>query len=441
MKLKTPKNIRFLRLTALTLVMAMLALHVLFFFAIRREAMNEAQSAVADLLQIQSAIRNYVEKVLRPEAYRLQEQGILDREYFSPEMMSRSFVSQQMLEQFRKLQPAGAPEFVFRYAATSPLNLENLASAEEHELLAWFDSSQQQEFQQLRHHDDKDYLYYALALDRLHVGCLRCHGEPDDAPPSLLERYGRSHGFHRQLGELSGLMSITLDLSYYQHKGHQTFLLVSGLAALIFIGVFVFFWYLLANKDRQDQLLLEKNEELDRLSSVDTLTGVWNRLQLNREMDRAMAQANASRSPLAMILLDLDFFKRVNDSYGHTVGDQVLERFADFLRQACRKSDFIARFGGEEFVIVIAAMSEAELTAYAERLLTQMTEVDYPCQLKITASMGLAIMQPNETASHFFCRADRALYCSKVAGRFRYTLADNQSCSDSGLRHHPQEAD
>lgn len=418
-----PKNLRLLKLTALTLVIAMIALQGLFFVTIRREAMDEAQKTVTNILYIQRAIRSYVEAVVRPEVYRLQEKGILAADYFSSEIMSRSFVSRKTLDIFKNLQDENFPDFVFRYSSTSPLNLENQATDDELKLFERFDQGEFDELREIRNIAGVDHLYYVLPLDRFQSACLLCHGDPANAPEVLTERYGRTHGFQRNIGELSGIMSISLDLTHYKNKGWHTFLLVSALILIIFSAVFVFFWRILLTKDNQDQLLLQKNEELNRLSSIDTLTGLWNRLQLDREMVRAMALANRQKTSLAMILIDLDEFKQVNDNYGHSVGDQVLKCFANFLQQMCRKSDFIARYGGEEFIVVVPQMTEAELIIYAQRLLEKMGSVEYPLGLHLTASLGLALMQHGEDTNQFFCRADQALYTSKEEGRFRYTLA------------------
>jgi diguanylate cyclase (GGDEF)-like protein len=424
MKLISPKNLRLLRLTMLTLVIAMLSLQTLFFVAIRREIMSEAQDTVTNILNVQQAIRNYVETVLRPETYRLQNQDILDADYFSPELMSRSFVSRKTIDIFSQLHDDSFPDFIFRYASDSPLNLENQATNEELMLINRFDQNNQTEFREIRQISGIDHLFYALPLDRFTSACLHCHGNPEDAPAILTERYGRTHGFRRNVGELSGIMSITLDLTPYKDKSLRAFFLVSAIILIIFITIFILFWKMLLTKDNQDQILLQKNEELDRLSSIDTLTGVWNRLQLDREMIRSMALASRQGTSLAMIVIDLDHFKQVNDNYGHSIGDQVLKCFADFLQKMCRKSDFIARYGGEEFIIVAPQINKKELIVYAERLLENMGSVEYPLGLQLTASLGLAMMQSGEDAKQFFCRADSALYTSKAEGRFRYTLAN-----------------
>lgn len=422
--IKTHKNRNILYLTAGALLIALLVLLWLFYGAIQRKVLHEAHSTVSNLLHIQQSIRCYVQNVVRPEIYHLQDEGILAEDYFSPELMSRSFVSSQILKLFTRRQSEAAQGVVFRYASLSPLNLENKANSLEEELIRRFEKNKLDDYEEVISTEAQDLLYFARPLDRYETRCMYCHGDPADAPESLVERYGSTHGFQRQVGQLSGIMSITIPLGYFQYEGKKTFVFVASVTIAGFALIFLFIYLLLRRKDSQDHLLLQKNQELDLLSTTDVLTGVWNRLRFNQEVDMLIEKAHECDVALGMLLLDLDHFKKVNDFYGHNVGDEVLERFAGFLTRMCRRTDFIARFGGEEFVILIQGMDAAELEQYAQRLLQQMPQVEYPCDLRVTASIGLAVLQRGEDRTQFFCRADQALYASKEKGRYCYTMAD-----------------
>lgn len=428
--IKTHKNRNILGLTGGALAIALLVLLWLFYGAIQRKVMHEAHDTVSNLLHIQQSIRCYVQNVVRPEVYRLQDEGILAEDYFSPELMSRSFVSSEILKLFTTQKNNGARGVVFRYASLSPLNPENKATSHEEDLIQRFEKGQLRAYEEETSPAGEDLLYFARPLDRFESRCMYCHGDPADAPESLVERYGSTHGFQRQVGQLSGIMSITIPLGYFQDQGQKTFFYVAAVTITGFILVFLVIYLLLQRKDTQDQLLLLKNHELDLLSTTDVLTGVWNRLRFNQEVDILIEKAHECDVALGMLLLDLDHFKKVNDFYGHNVGDEVLERFAGFLTRMCRRTDFIARFGGEEFVILIQGMDAAELEQYAQRLLHQMPQVEYPCDLRVTASIGLAELQRGEDRTQFFCRADQALYKSKEKGRYCYTMAD-AVCDDS----------
>lgn len=419
----TDKNRNILRLAGGILFISLLVLLLLVYAAIQRKVMREAHATVSNLLHIQQSIRSYVKQVMRPEIYRLEQEGILTQGYFSPELMSRSFVSTEILKLFNQRHHENNLGVRFRYASISPLNLANKADERESELIQRFERGELQEYEQIISVNGLDSLYFARPLDRFEADCMYCHGDPTDAPASLTTRYGTAHGFQRRVGELSGIMSITIPLQAFRSEGVKAFVVVAAGMLAVFTLIFIFFYLMLRHKDVHDQILLQKNQELDRLSTTDVLTGVANRLHFNQEVDRLIAQARSESVPLCMLLLDLDHFKLINDRYGHDVGDQVLQRFGGFLRRICRRTDFIARYGGEEFVVLLQNMNVAELEQYARRLLEQMPEVEYPHGLRVKASIGLAILEPGEDKNSFFCRADKAMYCSKKKGRYCYTMA------------------
>ena len=157
---------------------------------------------------------------------------------------------------------------------------------------------------------------------------------------------------------------------------------------------------------------------------TDPLTGLWNRLRFNHEAPKYISQAQSSSAPLALAVIDIDHFKKVNDTYGHAVGDEVLKLFSAFLQRQSRKTDFVARLGGEEFVIMTMGMERVELEQFCRRLLAGMPRVDYPHELQLTASIGMALYRSGEDQSLFFSRADQAMYQSKEKGRYCYTMAD-----------------
>jgi diguanylate cyclase (GGDEF)-like protein len=125
-------------------------------------------------------------------------------------------------------------------------------------------------------------------------------------------------------------------------------------------------------------------------------------------------------------MLDIDHFKRFNDTYGHAVGDQVLVKVADCFRKSCRDSDFAARFGGEEFVLLLEEADSHNALKFAERLREAITELSLSgIEQTITASLGIACLRPEtQSLDELIIRADRALYEAKHSGR-------NRCCVDS----------
>ncbi len=152
---------------------------------------------------------------------------------------------------------------------------------------------------------------------------------------------------------------------------------------------------------------------------TDDLTGLANRRALDEEITSALAASNGSAQPFAVVMVDVDRFKFINDTHGHAVGDATLEAFAARLAGALRAPDRAFRYGGEEFCLLLAATDLADARALAERVREQVA-LPYEGAMKaLTASLGVTAWQPGDAADALFRRADRALYAAKSAGRNR----------------------
>ncbi|HEY0190936.1 MAG TPA: GGDEF domain-containing protein [Kofleriaceae bacterium] len=158
---------------------------------------------------------------------------------------------------------------------------------------------------------------------------------------------------------------------------------------------------------------------------TDPLTGAANRGAFDEELARRCALATAGRGTFTLILADIDHFKKVNDTYGHPVGDRVLTAFVGFLRGRVRESDMVARCGGEEFGMILPSAELRPGLRKARKMLEELAqsdwEVDPTTKLKFTASMGIAEWQAGDTAEGLIARVDKALYRSKHEGRNRVT--------------------
>lgn len=170
--------------------------------------------------------------------------------------------------------------------------------------------------------------------------------------------------------------------------------------------------------------------ELRRLATIDPLTGAFNRRHFVAEATQEMERAARYGSPLSVIMLDIDLFKRVNDAHGHAIGDEVLRKVVDVCRASLRDVDVFGRFGGEEFVALLPETALSGASLLAERLRRAITELRVPLaagDLHITASLGVAERATTETSfDHMLSRADQALYRAKQAGRDRVELATSQ---------------
>lgn len=167
----------------------------------------------------------------------------------------------------------------------------------------------------------------------------------------------------------------------------------------------------------------QKNKELERLYVTDQLTGLFNRHKLDEvlitELDRVQRYAHS----LGIILMDVDYFKSVNDSYGHQVGDQVLCNIAHILQEHVRKTDIVGRWGGEEFLIVCPETSEEGLMQLAEKLRNRIEHFSFPNVGSKTASFGVALYQEGDTIDRMILKADTALYQAKNKGRNRVEVS------------------
>jgi len=152
----------------------------------------------------------------------------------------------------------------------------------------------------------------------------------------------------------------------------------------------------------------------------DPLTGVNNRASMDESMEREINLAHRHGTNLSLITMDIDHFKKINDTYGHTVGDCVIKAIAEAATAAIRSSDMVFRFGGEEFVILLSNTDRAGATLLAERLRQKIEDTCIICdgaQLSATVSVGVTCLEDKDTPTQLFSRADTALYQAKAAGR------------------------
>lgn len=161
-------------------------------------------------------------------------------------------------------------------------------------------------------------------------------------------------------------------------------------------------------------------EELATEVHVDALTGSGNRRAGEARLSEEFALASRLQLPLSVCLIDIDHFKDVNDSYGHPHGDEVLRRVARLIGEALRASDYVARFGGEEFLVVLPGAEPATARAVAERIRTHVADAHWERPPVLTISAGVASRSSTTTSpEHLLQQADKALYRAKAGGRNR----------------------
>jgi diguanylate cyclase (GGDEF)-like protein len=196
--------------------------------------------------------------------------------------------------------------------------------------------------------------------------------------------------------------------------------------------------YLLASEQRLTASLTQKNHELERtldylrktreeldykeiMAQTDELTGLFNRRGLNAFMEKLTGQARTLGISLGLIMLDLDNFKKINDTWGHHYGDEVLQKVADILQTHTRHSDMVCRPGGDEFVILLPGLTAERGLTLSESIRKQIDEdfAEDSAGIKLTGSLGLAFFEQGDSVADLLLRADRNLYLAKDQGRNR----------------------
>jgi two-component system cell cycle response regulator len=177
-------------------------------------------------------------------------------------------------------------------------------------------------------------------------------------------------------------------------------------------------------KKRYTERLRDNVQISIEMAITDALTGLYNRRYMETHIAMLMEQAVTRGKPLAVLVLDIDYFKSINDTHGHDAGDDVLREFATRIRKSIRGIDLACRYGGEEFVVVMPETNMAIATVVGERLRRRIATEPFAIQqgtrtVDVTISIGIAALKPADTGASVLKRADQALYRAKREGRNR----------------------
>ncbi|GLZ84735.1 GGDEF domain-containing protein [Metapseudomonas resinovorans] len=235
-------------------------------------------------------------------------------------------------------------------------------------------------------------------------------GRPQTGKFEYQER-GRDHYLNvRYIPELNWYLFVD------KHEGG----LLSGLRNTLYLNLLICLLVTAVVLVLVIRLMRRYQRSIAALATTDSLTGLPNRRGFELLAGQALQEARRERKPLAALLLDLDHFKMLNDTYGHQAGDQVLQGFAQNLRDGLRQSDIICRWGGEEFIILLKDTTSATAHQLAEKVRNEVAAQRYPFKgvnLHVTTSIGLAEMHPEDALDSLIGRADRGLYRAKQSGR------------------------
>ncbi|MDH4128253.1 MAG: GGDEF domain-containing protein, partial [Spirochaetota bacterium] len=178
-------------------------------------------------------------------------------------------------------------------------------------------------------------------------------------------------------------------------------------------------------KDRAEKIsaqIAEKNQVLAEMAYRDSLTGLYNHKTFMEHVEIIIHDAKRYNFPLSVVMIDIDFFKNINDKYGHQIGDEILKLVASILQKGIRKSDIASRYGGEEFTLILSHADEITSMDISERIRHDIENIFLPDipELHITASLGISFFtdEINDDDGRFLVkRADEAMYSAKMKGR------------------------
>ncbi len=314
----------------------------------------------------------------------------------------------------REISELAEQKGLFRFHITSlkPLNPNNAPDPFERDALEKFNHGVKEVTSYETRNNEVFFRYMApLTTDK---SCLVCH----------------AHQGYKE-GDIRGGISVTSSATETAGKIAESRIFLI-LAAILIILLILIIIYLVARSFIKD--LRSAENKLVEMATHDFLTGLLNRRETYRRLGEEFQRYQRSQEPFSVLLLDLDHFKKVNDVYGHSAGDIVLQSVAEAMRKGVRPYDLCCRYGGEEFLVILPDAKEEEAVSAAERLRFDIANLEICAApdtvLRITASIGVATVVNGEDIDQLISRADEAMYVGKQQGRNRVSVA-----SAPGIEH------
>jgi diguanylate cyclase (GGDEF)-like protein len=274
------------------------------------------------------------------------------------------------------------------------------------------------------------------ALSREMMSCPDCATDPRFSPPMGPVRKLRGAILCAPVtsgDELLGVLNVFHPEPHFFKDWHQhTLSTFAGILAHMLVSNRAIYQLedVVARRTQQLEMALAEAQRLKRryeeLSTVDELTGLHNRRFFFAEAEAALARAVRYRDPFSLMILDVDFFKRINDTFGHAAGDSVLRDLAGILKEHTREGDILARFGGEEFVLAVPNTDLAGARTLADRIRQHVRSLEWKAEgnsFHLTVSAGIAGLEPSDKTpsrpglDEVLRQADKALYYCKFSGR------------------------
>ena len=296
---------------------------------------------------------------------------------------------------------------LFHMTSLKPINPLNAPDSFEKESLQSFEKGMYRENYSKEKRGDNVYYRYIAPL-YTEEGCLKCHAE---------------QGY--KVGDIRGGISVSFDITETERELAQNKYIIVALSILSTICLLGIIYYFIVTLMRK----LEKlRKEIEVLVVTDVLTGAYNRRFLYTKLNEEVEKSKRYNHDLSCIILDIDFFKKVNDTYGHIIGDMVLKQTVEIIKANCRTSDIVSRYGGEEFVVVLPETNLDGSFTVSEKIRKAISSHKFSCDqgkvLSISVSLGVYAITPKylheiTTIDNIIKNADDALLRAKNSGRDR----------------------
>ncbi|MEO7255629.1 MAG: diguanylate cyclase [Casimicrobium sp.] len=379
---------------------------------LEKSAINEVRNNSTVLMETALAIRSYTTDEIQPHLSPMNEKRFYRQTV-------PAFAATETLRRLRDKFPA----YEYKEAMLNPTNPRDRATDWEAELIEKFRANPSQtELTGFHGEGAQRSMYVAHPIVVKQPQCLVCHSSPSAAPATMVAVYGDKNGFDWKMNEPLGMQIVKLPMLYPLEKARETF--NSFLISLLITFALMFIALNVALSGLVIEPMARMNKKLEELATKDFLTDLVNRRRFFEQLESAMAEARVKKIGLSVVMLDIDFFKRINDTFGHDSGDVVLKNTALRVRELLRSSDCAARFGGEEFVLMLRETRIDAAMAIAEAVRGKIANVPFDLVGTVSASFGVAEWGHAEDGRALINRADRALYIAKQSGRNRVVRAE-----------------
>jgi diguanylate cyclase (GGDEF)-like protein len=375
------------------------------------DALGEARKESTLRMEMALAIRQYTIQEVRPL---LEAAGLGDR---APAVPAHAAIREM------ELLRDGHPEFRYREVALNPLSAANQAMGWQVDIIRAFQADPSlQEVEQVTDADAPSgpVLRIARAV-RPTPDCMACHGAPEQLPRPLAAQFGEQRT-PWAAGHVEAAQIVSVPMGERITRVRRIWCWYVGGLLVAFGAIFAVLNRLL--KQMVVTPIERGSRRWRKAAQTDALTGVQNRRAFDADGPALLSACRAESASLSVVLIDIDWFKRINDQWGHAAGDAVLKSFAQCIRQCVKRQDGLYRIGGEEFVLLLPRTDAGGALALAARVQQAIRACHFPHAGQVTASFGVASSTDmQEPFDMLVKRADAAVYAAKAAGRDRVEMA------------------